>query len=84
MFNRIFVLLISNFELIFTSDAFDVISQDAPNNYYMKYSGDKGKHSRSTLIVKKPYGSYYFIPVDGTLIPGPRRPFNFMGDYIIY
>ncbi|CAK8692719.1 transmembrane protein 62-like [Clavelina lepadiformis] len=60
-------------------DAFDVMSRKDPDNYYMKYSGDKGTLSSSTYIVKKSFGKYSFIAVDATMTPGPRRPFNFIG-----
>nr|XP_039259686.1 transmembrane protein 62-like [Styela clava] len=61
-------------------DAFDVArANDANSNYYLKYSGDKGKLSSAVYQVEKQYGKYSFIPVDATMIPGPRRPYNFMG-----
>lgn len=61
-------------------DAFDVINDRDPNsNPYLKYSGDKGKQTSKVYHLKKPYGKYSFIPVDATMIPGPRRPYNFGG-----
>ena len=61
-------------------DAFDVMATSSQNNYYAKYSGDKGKLSKSTFKLSKSFGNYSFIPVDAALTPGPRRPFNFMGN----
>ena len=60
-------------------DAFDVMSQNDSKNFYLKYSGDKAKLSCCSWTLKKPFGNYSFIPVDGTLMPGPKRPFNFVG-----
>ncbi|XP_077965818.1 transmembrane protein 62-like [Styela clava] len=61
-------------------DAFDVSKiNDPKSNPYLKYSGDKGKLSSNVYKIIKPYGTYSFIPVDATMIPGPRRPYNFAG-----
>ena len=59
------------------------MSRKDPDNYYMKYSGDKGTLSSSTYIVKKSFGKYSFIAVDATMTPGPRRPFNFIGLFLL-
>nr|XP_002129413.1 transmembrane protein 62 [Ciona intestinalis] len=60
-------------------DTFDVQSKDSLNNYYKKYSGDKGKLTTKPYDLILPFGNYSFIPVDATMTPGPKRPFNFIG-----
>uniref|UniRef100_H2YV13 Uncharacterized protein n=1 Tax=Ciona savignyi TaxID=51511 RepID=H2YV13_CIOSA len=60
-------------------DAFNVWSKDSSNNYYRKYSGDRGRLTSKPYDLILPFGNYSFIPVDATMTPGPKRPFNFMG-----
>nr|CAB3267110.1 transmembrane protein 62 [Phallusia mammillata] len=60
-------------------DVFNILSDDSPANYYASLSGSKGKLSSTTWNLVKPYGKYSFIPVDASIMPGPRRPYNFMG-----
>lgn len=60
-------------------DNFNVMHIKSPDNYYLNYSVQGPKYSRS-------YGhhiqigneKYSFIAVDACLEPGPRRPFNFV------
>ena len=60
------------------------MSDKDSKNYYKKYSGDKGKRTRSIWTLNKSFGNYSFIPVDATLSPGPKRPFNFFGKFKLY
>jgi len=46
---------------------------------YAKFSGSKGKLTNTTWNLVKPFGTYSFVPVDASLVPGPKRPFNFAG-----
>ena len=63
----------------FFTDTFNVISSTNSNSLYSTYSGDKGKLSNHVYTVQKPYGKYSFVHVNATLVPGPKRPFNFLG-----
>ena len=47
----------SNFH---SPDAFDVISTTDKSNYYMKYSGDKGRLTTNTFQLEKSFGKYSF------------------------
>ncbi|XP_077989648.1 transmembrane protein 62-like [Glandiceps talaboti] len=62
-------------------DAFNVPSLENEVNYFKEYSttGRKGEQSHFLYQQKLPFGTYSFIAVDSTLIPGPKRPFNFFG-----
>uniref|UniRef100_A0A672J249 Uncharacterized protein n=2 Tax=Salarias fasciatus TaxID=181472 RepID=A0A672J249_SALFA len=59
-------------------DAFNIMSLDSVNNYYRKYSANQ-KVGSFHYVHKTPFGSYSFVCVDATLIPGPKRPYNFFG-----
>lgn len=56
-------------------------SDDAPENYYRKYSVQGNEHKRSYMHQVRGNGGelYTFIAVDACLNPGPKRPFNFIG-----
>ncbi|KAL7637800.1 UNVERIFIED_CONTAM: hypothetical protein RMT77_011412 [Armadillidium vulgare] len=61
-------------------DNFDVPSLTSKNNFYQVYSSQGPKHLRSYMYtLKKGTDSVSFIAVDACLLPGPRRPFNFIG-----
>ncbi|KAK3863323.1 hypothetical protein Pcinc_030893 [Petrolisthes cinctipes] len=61
-------------------DNFNVPSLNSPNNYYQKYSVQGQNHPRSYLHTHTRGSlSVSFIAVDACLLPGPRRPFNFIG-----
>ncbi|XP_064082624.1 transmembrane protein 62-like isoform X1 [Macrobrachium nipponense] len=61
-------------------DNFNVPSLSSDENFYQKYSV-QGQHSKRSYIYTHRYGpdSIAFIAVDACLLPGPRRPFNFIG-----
>uniref|UniRef100_A0A8B9L8P1 Transmembrane protein 62 n=1 Tax=Astyanax mexicanus TaxID=7994 RepID=A0A8B9L8P1_ASTMX len=59
-------------------DAFNIISLDSVNNYYRKYSATQ-KVGSFHYVHSTPFGNYSFICADATLIPGPKRPYNFFG-----
>ncbi|KAB7497226.1 Transmembrane protein 62 [Armadillidium nasatum] len=62
------------------SHNFDVPSLTSKNNFYQIYSSQGPKHLRSYMYtLKKGTDSVSFIAVDACLLPGPRRPFNFIG-----
>lgn len=55
---------------------------DSPNNYYRKYSEQGKSHPRSYKykVTNQAGMSLNFIAVDACLDPGPKRPFNFIGN----
>ncbi|XP_073720903.1 transmembrane protein 62-like isoform X1 [Misgurnus anguillicaudatus] len=59
-------------------DAFNIISLESVNNYYRKYSANQ-KIGSFHYIHRTPFGNYSFICADATLMPGPKRPYNFYG-----
>jgi len=63
-------------------DSFDVKNLDSPKNFYRKYSGQGQYHPRSYKykITNQAGTSLNFIAVDACLDPGPKRPFNFIGN----
>lgn len=61
-------------------DNFNVMNIKSPDNYYLNYSIQGLKHSRSYLHqIAVGSEKYSFIGVDACLEPGPKRPFNFIG-----
>ncbi|KAK7084075.1 Transmembrane protein 62, partial [Halocaridina rubra] len=60
-------------------DNFNVPSLSSEENFYQKYS-IQGQHSKRSYMYTRRYGSdsVSFIGVDASLLPGPRRPFNFI------
>lgn len=64
------------------SDSFDVKNLDSPKNFYRKYSQQGQSHPRSYIFkVTNQVGmKLNFIAVDACLDPGPKRPFNFIGN----
>lgn len=62
-------------------DNFNVASDDAPNNFYRKYSVQGHEHKRSYMQQIRGNGGelYSFIAVDACTNPGAKRPFNFIG-----
>ncbi|XP_054828429.1 transmembrane protein 62 [Eublepharis macularius] len=59
-------------------DAFNIPSLDSVKNYYRKYSAWR-KDGSFHYIHHTSFGKYSFICADATLIPGPKRPYNFFG-----
>ncbi|XP_042216646.1 transmembrane protein 62-like isoform X2 [Homarus americanus] len=61
-------------------DNFNVASLASEENYYQKYSIQGQRHQRSYMYTyTRGSDSVAFIAVDACLLPGPRRPFNFIG-----
>lgn len=61
-------------------DNFNVPSLSSEENLYQQYSVQGPHHSRSySYTIKQGGQSVTFIAVDACLLPGPRRPFNFIG-----
>ncbi|CAL4108459.1 unnamed protein product, partial [Meganyctiphanes norvegica] len=61
-------------------DNFNVPSLTSPSNYYQHYSVQGRHHKRSYMhTYTQGNDSVAFIAVDACLLPGPRRPFNFVG-----
>ncbi|KAG7177707.1 Transmembrane protein 62-like 2 [Homarus americanus] len=59
---------------------FNVASLASEENYYQKYSIQGQRHQRSYMYTyTRGSDSVAFIAVDACLLPGPRRPFNFIG-----
>ncbi|XP_025424702.1 transmembrane protein 62-like isoform X2 [Sipha flava] len=63
-------------------DSFDVNNLDSPNNFYRKYSEQGKSYPRSYKykVTNHAGMSLNFIAVDACLDPGPKRPFNFIGN----
>ncbi|VVC34267.1 Calcineurin-like phosphoesterase domain, ApaH type,Metallo-dependent phosphatase-like [Cinara cedri] len=63
-------------------DSFDVKNLDSPNNFYRKYSKQGQSHPRSYKykVTNDAGMSLNFIAIDACLDPGPKRPFNFIGN----
>lgn len=63
-------------------DSFDVKNLDSPKNFYRKYSGQGKFHPRSYKykVTNQAGMSLNFIAIDACLDPGPKRPFNFIGN----
>ncbi|XP_061896935.1 transmembrane protein 62-like [Entelurus aequoreus] len=59
-------------------DAFNIMSLDSVNNYYRKYSANQ-KVGSFHYVHTTPFGNYSFVCADATLMPGPKRPYNFFG-----
>lgn len=55
---------------------------DSSNNFYRKYSEQGQFHPRSYKykVTNQARMSLNFIAVDACLNPGPKRPFNFIGN----
>ncbi|XP_045625746.1 transmembrane protein 62 [Procambarus clarkii] len=61
-------------------DNFNVPSLASEENYYQKYSVQGQHHPRSYMYTyTRGSDSVAFIGVDACLLPGPKRPFNFIG-----
>ena len=61
-------------------DTFDVIGESAENNFFKTYSIMGSKHQRSySAKVEFANRTFGFVGIDATLVPGPKRPFNFFG-----
>jgi len=63
-------------------DSFDVNNLESPKNFYRKYSEQGQFHPRSYKykITNHAGMSINMIAVDACLDPGPKRPFNFIGN----
>ncbi|XP_050421603.1 transmembrane protein 62-like isoform X2 [Adelges cooleyi] len=63
-------------------DSFDVSSEQSVKNFYQKYSPQGKLHPRSYnyTVTNQAGMSLKFIGVDACLDPGPKRPFNFIGN----
>ncbi|KAL8169490.1 UNVERIFIED_CONTAM: Transmembrane protein 62 [Gekko kuhli] len=59
-------------------DTFNIPGLDSVKNYYRKYSAWH-KDGSFHYIHHTSFGKYSFICADATLVPGPKRPFNFFG-----
>uniref|UniRef100_UPI00358DDDE6 transmembrane protein 62-like isoform X6 n=1 Tax=Myxine glutinosa TaxID=7769 RepID=UPI00358DDDE6 len=59
-------------------DAFNIASLSSITNYYRRYSAYKQDGS-FLYVHRTQYGNYSFLCVDATIVPGPKRPFNFFG-----
>lgn len=59
-------------------DAFNIMSLDSVNNYFRKYSANQ-KVGSFHYVHRTPFGNYSFVCADATLMPGPKRPYNFFG-----
>lgn len=62
-------------------DTFNVEGFNGPSDFFKNYSVQGPSHPRSyshQVTVNK--DSYTFMAVDASLIPGPKRPFNFIGE----
>lgn len=56
---------------------------NSSNNFYQEFSVQGQKHQRSYMYThKKDNVTISFIAVDACLLPGPRRPFNFIGNQL--
>ncbi|XP_014673085.1 PREDICTED: transmembrane protein 62-like isoform X2 [Priapulus caudatus] len=62
-------------------DSFNVPTHEDQENYFRKYSaqGQQGNLHSYHYIHKDGDAEYSFIAADATLLPGPKRPFNFFG-----
>lgn len=61
-------------------DNFNVLDYKSKENYFANYSVQGRQHSRSYMHeVQKGTDKYSFIAIDACLMPGPKRPFNFVG-----
>ncbi|XP_071537020.1 transmembrane protein 62-like [Panulirus ornatus] len=61
-------------------DNFNVPSLASEENFYQRYSIQGQRHQRSYMYTySQGSDSVTFIAVDACLLPGPRRPFNFIG-----
>ncbi|CAI6347010.1 unnamed protein product [Macrosiphum euphorbiae] len=63
-------------------DSFDVNNLESPKNFYRKYSEQGQSHPRSYKykVTNHAGMSLNMIAVDACLDPGPKRPFNFIGN----
>lgn len=61
-------------------DTFNVKSDEADNNFFLKYGVQGRTEKRSYLKTLQHNGrKFAFVGIDSTLSPGPKRPFNFFG-----
>lgn len=63
-------------------DSFDVTNLNSPKNFYRNYSAQGQYYPRSYKykVTNKAGMSLNFIAIDACLDPGPKRPFNFIGN----
>jgi len=61
-------------------DTFNVKSDEANNNFFLRY-GVQGKTEKRSYLKTLEHngGKFAFVGIDATLSPGPKRPFNFFG-----
>ncbi|KAK0095811.1 hypothetical protein PV326_007317 [Microctonus aethiopoides] len=61
-------------------DNFNILTIKSPENYFLNYSIQGQKHTRSYMHeISVGSEKFTFIAIDACLEPGPRRPFNFVG-----
>ncbi|GIX71409.1 transmembrane protein 62 [Caerostris extrusa] len=62
-------------------DNFNVLSLDDKNDLFRKYSIQGKKNRRSySYTLQQDTEVYDFIGIDACMDPGPKRPFNFLGE----
>lgn len=64
-------------------DNFNVPGVMSHRSYFHQFSVQGKKHARSYMLTVQDHDGterYSFIAVDACLEPGPRRPFNFIGN----
>lgn len=71
-----------HFNLFKILDSFDVKNLNSHNNFYRKYSEQGQSHPRSYKykVTNQVGMNLTFIAIDACLDPGPKRPFNFIGN----
>ena len=65
-------------------DNFNLTSLSSPVNYFASHSVQGRHHQRSYMHSVTSRGvKLAFVAVDATLLPGPKRPFNFVGELLL-